>query len=314
MEELKGNYSELPGIEFSFPVEDFWSFYSTDGLKLHTYKYPAKDIRCLAFCFHGLHGYSNTHAVTAKYLSDIGCEVLAFDHRGHGKSQGTRALIPSFDVLVRDCIKFINEISSQYSQLPIFLMGGSMGACLCIHINNLLPSRFKGIILMSPALSSHSNFEGLGYCLLSSFSFCCPRMLLTQPNPREYLSNQLVIDYVTENPYIYTGRIRIGTLTSVLNGMRRAKSMATSTNTPFVIVHGTNDRVVDPKASQRFYLSAPALDKSLWLYSGLPHAIGFEKKIYEISERLQNWVLERITYASSIIEPRPPMPIQPTKH
>lgn len=295
MQELRKKYSGLPGIECFFPIENFFTFYSRDGLKIANYKYPSsRKTTCLVYFFHGLNGYSNNHAVIAKYLSESGCEVLSIDLRGHGKSEGTPGLIRDFDLLLDDCVKFIKETSGNYGNLPIFIGGGSLGACLCLHINQKLLGMFRGVILMSPALGSQRKCQSIFYCLLSLFHKCCPGQGLVRPNPREFCPDQKIVDYLEENPYIYTGKVRIGTLRSVMQGMKAGKALSTGLNVPFVIVHGSDDRVVDPEFSQVMYREAPVDDKSLWMYNGLTHSLVFEKEIYEIAGRLQKWVNERV--------------------
>ena len=293
MEELKIKYSEVPGIENEFPIEDFIKFYSIDGLKLQTYKYPAKSPRCLVYTFHGLHGYSNNNATIAKYLSEINCEVLAFDQRGHGKSEGTRGLINSFDALVQDSINFIKETSKNYD-LPIFLHGGSMGGCLCLHIHNRLSDSIKGMVLFCPAIASTLKCQGLVRCFAACISDCCPACLLVKPNPKQSIQNEQVINYLIENPYIYSDRVRIGTISSLSTGMNQAKEMVPFVTSPFVVIQGTDDKVVDPKMAQFLSLNAPVQDKSLWMYSGLGHTLSYEKEIYAICERVQQWVNERL--------------------
>ena len=294
MEDFRKKYS-LPGIECLFPIENFINFFSSDGLKLHTYKYPSVNKpRCLVYMFHGLHGYCQNHAVVAKCLAEADCEVLSVDFRGHGKSEGPPGLLTEFPELLNDNIKFIKETSTLYDNLPIFLCGGSMGGCLCIHISTKLEGMIKGIILMSPALGTTRKCQSLAYCILSCFRKCCARKLLIKPNPAEVCSNQELIEYLEENPYIYTDRVRLGTITTVMQGMKGGKGLIDSVNTPFVIVHGTDDRIVDPIWSEVMYRDAPVKDKSLWMYTGLSHSLVFEKEIYEISERIRTWVVERL--------------------
>ena len=108
---------------------------------------------------HGTHAYSNSQAILAKYFSDINCECVAFDYRGHGKSGGTPGLIPTFNTLLEDATKFITEVSNLYPELPIFLLGFSLGGCLSIHLSIKFKEHIKGMMLISPGLSlnQHTN-------------------------------------------------------------------------------------------------------------------------------------------------------------
>lgn len=293
--ELKQKYKELPGTEGSFPEEDFMDFYSSDGLRLHTYKYPCDEPKCLLYSFHGLHAYSDYHSLIAMYMSDVGCEVLAFDQRGHGKSDGERGLICTFESILNDSIKFIEYTSSKYPGIPIYLLGSSMGASLCLLINEKMPGVIKGMILMSPAIKSRSKLESLAYHLVGKLSCLCPGMFVATFDDYGAYSNPNIRNYLLENPYVYNGGIRFGSISSVTTGMRQARELIDSLKTPFVVVQGTGDTIIDPQWSEELYNRAPAIDKQLLIYEGLPHTFVFENDIYAICEKLQQWISARIS-------------------
>jgi len=58
--------------------------------------------------------------------------VYGFDHRGHGRSPGSRGHINSWDEYRGDVKKFLQLIFSQERSQPVFLWGHSMGALIAL--------------------------------------------------------------------------------------------------------------------------------------------------------------------------------------
>lgn len=293
MEETRLNFRDVAGLEFVYPEEGFFHFFTRDGLKLANYRFRAKAPKCIVFIFHGLHGYSNNLAVVAKHLNDVQCEVVGLDYRGHGKSEGLPGLFHNFEMALDDCIRFITETSAMYPLLPIYILGQSIGGCICVHIEQKLKTRIRGMILIAPALGSVSKAAGFLGCILSCFSCCCPGMLLVRPNPFEASSNHRAIEYLQKNPYIYTEKVRLGTVNTAIKGMRSARNILAQVETPFVIFQGTADRVVSPLIVENFYRTSEVADKTLHNYAGMGHGVLFEPEIYDMCEKMQKWLLER---------------------
>ena len=293
MDDIRQQYKDVPGLEFQYPEENFYQFFTRDGLKLYTYRYKCLDLKCLVFLFHGLHGHSNMHAVVAKYLSDTGCECVAIDMRGHGKSEGVRGLVDSFDNALEDCIKFINEISELYPVLPIFIGGHSIGGCLSVHISCILKEKIKGMILIAPAMGSSLRGEGLARGICKVLNYCWPNLPLLRANPLQATSDLRTISYLLSDPLIIHERAMLGTVSSALNGMRDARNLIERVSTPFIIVQGSADPVIGPEKVQNLYKNAPVIDKLLFMYEGMSHGVLFDKEIYRICSNFQEWISVR---------------------
>lgn len=292
--EIKRKYAHLPGNEILFPIEDFYDFRSSDRTKLHTYRYPVESPQCLVIIYHGLHAYCNNYALMAKYFADIGCEVVAFDWRGHGKSEGSKGLLSTFDSLLDDCLKFYREMSDYFPGLPIYIVGGSLGACMCIHIQHQIKS-IKGMVLFSPAIKPNIKCHLFAGALAKTVSSLFPKMYLVKGNPKQYCPTIEVANYIEENPYIYTGKVRAGTIGTATRAMEKVVDLVDSISIPFVAIQGSDDKVVDPEMARIMCERAVVEDKTFWMYENLSHALIFEKEIYEILQRVQKWLDERIS-------------------
>ncbi|TVQ90684.1 MAG: alpha/beta fold hydrolase [Bacteroidetes bacterium] len=102
---------------------------------------------------HGLAEHSERYKEFCQFLCDKGYAVYIHDHPGHGKSlnnddkHGHLPWYGGWDLML-DVIHAINKnIRKKHPQVPVFLMGHSMGSLLSRYYNAAFPMYFKGMIL-----------------------------------------------------------------------------------------------------------------------------------------------------------------------
>ena len=123
----------IPGKDVNYPISDWVSFWSHNGLRLATYRFPSEAPKGICIFLHGVISHSGLFAGMAESFSKANFEVFAFDLIGHGRSEGDRALISDFNGAVQDCINYIELVRQNFSsELPIFLIGASLGATICL--------------------------------------------------------------------------------------------------------------------------------------------------------------------------------------
>jgi acylglycerol lipase len=284
----------IPGISILFPIENWFQFVTRDGLALHTYKYPASSLKCVLITLHGINSYSQPTGVIAKALAEAGCEVVAFDFRGHGKSQGIKGYLRDFELLITDTLDFVNEISKLYNNIPLFIMGGSLGGTVAINISLKVPQKISGLILINPALGINSSFEGCIRVFSTCLASCCPTLPIYKSDGSLTTKNENLRKYMRENPYYYNGKVRIGTSAAVLNALNDTRKRYNMIKSNLLVIQGRDDNVVSLEKVQDFMKIINVDDKRLLMYPGLPHSIVFEEAIFDIAEQIKNWVIQRI--------------------
>ena len=65
-------------------------------------------------------------------MVQAGYAVCSYDHRGHGRSEGTRVYIDSWDQYREDLGSYLALVANQFAGLPRVLYGHSMGSLVVL--------------------------------------------------------------------------------------------------------------------------------------------------------------------------------------
>ena len=102
-----------------------------DGLEGHKIYYqcwiPENPKAVVQIC-HGGVEHIGRYKHLVSYLTKENLAVYGNDHRGHGKSEGIRNHIMSFDDYVEDLYTLSKIIKKNHKESPLFLVGHSMGS------------------------------------------------------------------------------------------------------------------------------------------------------------------------------------------
>ncbi|RRT81126.1 hypothetical protein B296_00015278 [Ensete ventricosum] len=96
------------------------------------------------------------------------------------------------------------------------------------------------------------------------------------------------------DPLVYTGPIRVRTGHEILRMSSYLQQSMKSVTVPFLVLHGTADRVTDPLASQDLYNVAASRHKDIKLYEGFLHDLLFEPERDEVGTDIINWMLRML--------------------
>ena len=87
-------------------------------------------------------------------LAEAGYITLAFDQRGHGKSQGARGDATTYDEQMDDIKRLLAEAAERYPTLPRFLYGHSLGGNLVLNYALRRRTPLQGVLATGPWLRS----------------------------------------------------------------------------------------------------------------------------------------------------------------
>ncbi|KAI3945267.1 hypothetical protein MKX01_035028 [Papaver californicum] len=255
------------------------------------------DVKGNVIIIHGLNEHSGRYAQFAIQLTSCNFGVHAIDWIGHGGSDGLHGYVPSLDHVVADTGAFLEKIKSENPSVPIFLFGHSTGGAVVLkatlypHIKGMV----EGIILTSPALRVKPAHPIVG-AVAPLFSLVAPRYQFKGANKRGIPVSRdpaaLLAKY--SDPLVYTGPIRVRTGHEILRISSYLMRNIKSVTVPFLVLHGTADKVTDPLASQDLYNEAVSPFKDIKLYDGFLHDLLFEPECEEIGQDIISWMEKRI--------------------
>jgi len=224
--------------------------------------------------------------------------VVAHDHPGHGRSSGLHAYVDSLDIM-RDAAIDVTESfndDDDYSSLPKFLCGMSMGATTSILVAKARPDLFKGFCLVSPAVRPPDDMFGWYGTFLRAINkplgWLVPKLpVLNLPSSYD----PKIRDAVHKDPLVYKGAMRVKLGQEFLRVYDEINTTADEIQFGKVAIFvGKNDNVVSPDGIKQFFERIPCEDKHLFSYDGLAHEILREPGCDKVRIDLANWILQRL--------------------
>ncbi|XP_030472375.1 uncharacterized protein LOC115690235 [Syzygium oleosum] len=250
-----------------------------DALFTQSWRPVNVKIRGLVILLHGLNEHSGRYSNFAKKLNANGFNVCGMDWIGHGGSDGLHAYVHSLDDAVCDLKSFIGKILAENPGLPCFCFGHSTGAAIILKaaLDPKVEACISGVVLTSPAVGVQPSHPI--YTILAPIvSLLLPRYQVGAANKKGLVVSRdpeaLVAKY--SDPLVYTGSIRVRTGYEILRIASYLQQNLRKLRVPFLVLHGTADRVTDPDASMKLYEEASATDKTIRLLEGHLHDLLFE--------------------------------------
>ncbi|CAM0880248.1 unnamed protein product [Alopecurus aequalis] len=253
----------------------------------------AKEMRGILVIIHGLNEHSGRYLHFAEQLTACGFGVYAMDWIGHGGSDGLHGYVPSLDYVVEDMEVLLDKIMLETPGVPCFLLGHSTGGAVALKASLYahIRTRLEGIILTSPAVRVKPAHPIVG-AVAPIFSLIAPKFQFKGANKRGIPVSRdpaaLLAKY--SDPLVYTGPIRVRTGHEILRLSSYLLHNLKKVTVPFIVLHGTADRVTDPLASQDLYNEAASRHKDLRLYEGFLHDLLFEPERDEIAADIIEWM------------------------
>jgi len=269
-----------------------------DGTGLYWQSWrPDVTPKAVLLVVHGLKDHSQRYAAAAAELNARGIVVAAFDLRGHGRSEGRRAWVTRFDQYLDDLDLVLRTMRQEYSSTPLFLLGHSMGGAIVTRFVIERHPSVTGLVLSAPALQPAANVSRVAIGLTKLLSAIAPgAAVFRTPNP-DFSRDPAVVAAMDQDPLIYQKAAPARTAAELLRAMERIRTSRSQLTIPFLVLHGTDDRLTNPAGSQALRDGAASTDKTLHLYPGLYHDLLHEPEHATVLGDLVGWLEARIPVA-----------------
>jgi alpha-beta hydrolase superfamily lysophospholipase len=249
--------------------------------------------RAVLVNLHGLGDHSGLYPNLANYFPARGIALYAFDMRGNGRSPGQRAYLRRWDEYRGDLHAFLDRVREWEAELPLFLLGNSLGGLVVLEYALRHPDGLAGVIAAAPPLGQLGVppvLMSLGRILSRVF----PRFSLNVGMDLSGLARDpAVVEAVLADPFFHRrGTARLST--EVTTAIARVQDGAVNFSVPLLILHGSDDRMVPPDGSRRFMVNVRYPDRELREYPGAYHGLFVDLNHGEVLSDLERWVNTRI--------------------
>lgn len=229
---------ERHGIEYRIE-----NFQAADGTSLNAWFLPAQDkngdknggkAKATVLFLHGNAENISTHFRNVAWLPAAGYNVLAFDYRGYGASDGT----PSLAGMQLDIDAAMRSLLAHKDVDPdrIVIFGQSLGGALAIHY------------------AAHSAYRGNIRAVVIDSAFFDYRLIV-----KEKLAGFFLTWPFQWLPWL-----------TIDDDYSPANSVAAISPLPLLLIHGDRDVVVPPHHSRQLFEQAGE-PKQLWIVPGANH-------------------------------------------
>ncbi len=221
------------------------------------------------------HGFAESaprHVATLTSFAEAGFAAYAFDLPGHGRSPGARGFVRRFDDVLRAMALLRARIAERYPQVPLILMGYSLGGLAALRAAQRDPAPVAGVVLVAAGLGVASHVPPVVRRIGVAFGEIAPhvpvaRLRLRNLRPEDGNAPGGLLDLLLPRDPLVPAR----TAAEAMRASHAAFAAAASWRTPTLFVNGEADRVVPLASARRFVALARNAETTLDLVAGAHH-------------------------------------------
>jgi alpha-beta hydrolase superfamily lysophospholipase len=268
-------------------------------LAAYDWAMPASQLLGTVVLVHGLGEHAGRYGEVAAHLHQWGFAVRAYDHHGHGQSEGPRGDLLRPGSLQADLCRVIDDTRQRPALVdtPLILLGHSMGGLV---VARTLAEQLRSVdaaVLSSPAFGAFPNF--FQKILLSTL----PRVV-----PHLRVDNGLKVEFVSRDPDVVKAykadalvhrRISLGLAAWILENGEKTLHDAAKWPIPTLLMYAGQDKLVNAQASADFAHAAPQAVVQAQCFEAMYHEIFNDLYRAQVFTALKRWLLARFSVQPS---------------
>ncbi|HET6585763.1 MAG TPA: alpha/beta hydrolase [Nannocystaceae bacterium] len=281
---------------------------ASDGVELHLDTWSGDGAaKFVVAISHGGAEHAGRYARLAGDLVEAGGFVFGLDHRGQGRSGGTRGHVDRFETYAHDLRHALLDVAGQGpgtlrpEALPWFLFGHSMGGLIALVylLDHESDVPLRGAIVSSPLLGLTMKVNPVKLTIGKIAGRIAPKLALPTGIPPEGICR----DPEEVQRYIADTRradvVTAGWFAAMNAAIARVENEAAKITIPSLWYVGSGDRICDHEATKRVFATmkdAEARDQTLREFDGYYHELHNEPDEYRrpVIEMLRDWITARL--------------------
>jgi acylglycerol lipase len=256
-----------------------------DGIELLTRHWPAAEPWAAMLIVHGLGEQSGRYESVGEQFAAAGIDTHAYDHRGNGRSGGRRGDVDRWSRYHDDLEERLAAVRAGADRRPVIMYAHSMGGL--VAAGYLLTDRPRPDLTVLTAPGLDSTLAGWKKRLARLLARMVPTLSIPTGIPSESLSRDPEVGRrVKADPLnLQAATTRFGA--EALKEQVRVRAGARRIGGPTLVLHGLDDTLVQPAASEVFD-GAPGVERRT--YPGLRHELHNEPEGPAVLDDVVEWL------------------------
>jgi len=269
------------------------SYFTTgDNKKLYEQEWVPEEAPVSVVLFvHGLGSHGSRLDHWAERFADRQIAFHTYDQRGHGKSDGKRGHPKNISFLVEDVGTMISRLRSRYPGIPLVLYGHSLGGVVAINYVISTTYTADALIASSPWLKLVKAPSKAELRLMQPLMTLFPGLTLSNRlDPADISTDPAEVEKYRKDPLVHD-RICLGLVKSTMDAGDNALRNVYKINCPFLIMHGTGDRITSHRTSENYVMNTSDRTR-LKLWPGAAHELHHEPIREDVFNYIMQWLDE----------------------
>lgn len=232
-------------------------FVTEDGLELPLSRWlPEGEPKAAVLALHGLNDYATAFELPGEAFAEAGIALYAYDQRGFGRGpdHGTWA---GHERYVADAVTAARLLGERYPDVPVYLMGESMGGAVAAVAAERLDGSIEGVILLAPAVWGRELMPFPVRASLWTAARVLPWWELTGGDLKVRASDNDEALYRLGRDPLVIKATRIATIEGLTDLMDAALAAAPKLEGRVLVLYGARDQIVRPGPMLAFWERLP---------------------------------------------------------
>ncbi len=251
---------------------------------------PEKDTKAVLLVVHGLGEHSGRYMNVVNHFVPLGYAIYALDHIGHGKSEGAREMVETFEDFTETLRIFHKMVVEWQPDKSIFFLGHSMGGTIASYYLLDHQAEFKGAVISAPLVKVGESVSQATITMAKILSKIAPKMGVQALDVNAISRDPKVVEAYVNDPLVFHGKTPARLGAELLSALERITAEANKIELPFILVQGAEDLLVDPDGAEMFYDIASSEEKILKIYDGLYHEVFNEPEREMVLKDVETWL------------------------
>jgi acylglycerol lipase len=260
---------------------------AVDGLALFCRTWdPAIKPLASVIIVHGLGEHSGRYIHVGRYFAEAGFRTIAFDLRGHGRSQGRPAFVKRYLELASDVDCVVKHFSGSS---PAFLFGHSLGGQLVLWTAQHFRLMVAGLIVSAPWLALAFAPPRWQISVAHKMNGLIPGLRFsTRIRPETLSRDQAHLDSLEDLDLLH----KFSTIRLYLEAANAALEITRTPliDRPVLFAYGDADGVTSRKAAEDYFMRLRAPSKTFKIYPGLLHELHNETEREQVLRDYVKWM------------------------